>query len=62
MDPARLAPIPKEFNRRERKELKENRAVGQTGASTLRVKTIPFPSSFFAFFVLFAVGQLRFLG
>jgi hypothetical protein len=59
MDPARLAPIPKEFNRRERKE---NRTVGQTGASTLRVKTIPFPSSFFAFFVLFAVGQLRFLG
>jgi hypothetical protein len=31
-------------------------------AITWRVKTIPFPVSFLAFFVLFVVGQLLFLG
>jgi hypothetical protein len=45
------------FNRRERRELKEKLAVGQTGALACRVKAMP-QSPFLVFFALFVVSGL----
>ena len=54
--------VSEQLDHRERRQPKETQAVGQTGAITLRVRAVLSQVPLLAFFALFVVGELLFMG